>query len=388
MLTFLFFHFKKIIFEITLHFILAKETMIISMYSKMILKSFNKVFGLNAFCILVGYLMMNISNAQTTPALSWGSTINNGSFSFSYGNAITTDSDGNIIVVGTFSGIMDADPRAGVSYLYATSYSEDLYIEKLSSTGALIWVKHIKSSGTTSSVTGVAVKTDISGNVYITGTYSGSADFDPGTGISNLNNAGFKDIFILKLNISGNFLWVKQIGSGNDEFSRDITVDASGNVFTVGLFSNGGNVDFDPGAGVFNAISNGSRDLFIQKLAPNGDFIWVKTLGGTNNDEAHAIAIDGTGNLFITGFFMATADMDPNGTVSNLTSNGASDIFVLKLTNGGSFSWAKSMGGTLNSEEGESIKVDAGGNVYIGGRFSGASVDFDPNIEPPICFLV
>ena len=102
-----------------------------------------------------------------------------------------------------------------------------------------------------------------------------------------------------------NFKWAKQMGGGGSS----ITLDALGNVFMTGGFS--GTVDFDPGPGTFNLSSAGSNDIVIQKLDSSGNFIWAKSLGGSEGDGSLSITADASGNVYTTGWFIGTADFDP-----------------------------------------------------------------------------
>ena len=118
------------------------------------------------------------------------------------------------------------------------------------------------------------MRLDANGNVYTTGFFQGTPDFDPGSGIFNLNSTGGLDVFIQKLDASGNFVWAKQLGDTSSDNANSITVDASGNVYTIGYFS--GTADFDPGSGTFNLTSVGGLDVFISKLDASGNFVWAK----------------------------------------------------------------------------------------------------------------
>jgi hypothetical protein len=231
-----------------------------------------------------------------------------------------------------------------------------------------------KSFGKNSSDYGVSITVDASGNVYTTGRFQQTVDFDPGAGTNNLSSQGLTDAFIQKLDPSGNFLWAKSFGGTSQDEGLSITVDASGNVYTTGWFS--GTVDFDPGAGTNNHTSQGSRDVFIQKLDPSGNFLWAKSFGGTSDDYGNSITVDASGNVYTTGWFSGTGDFNPGAGTNNLTSQGSNDVFIQKLDPSGNFLWAKSFGGT-SSNYGLSITVDASGNVYTTGKFSG-TVDFDP----------
>ncbi|MCJ8289581.1 MAG: SBBP repeat-containing protein [Crocinitomicaceae bacterium] len=229
-----------------------------------------------------------------------------------------------------------------------------------------------KQMGGTSSDNAASIITDALGNVYTTGEFNGTADFDPGVGISNLTAIGFEDIFIQKLDAAGNFLWTKHIGGTSSEYGRSITIDALGNLYITGYFK--GTVDFDPNSGISNLTATGNFDFFILKLDTAGNFVWAKKIGGTGSDKANSITTDNLGNVYTTGNFSGTVDFDPNAGTNNLTANGNNLLFILKLDTAGNFVWAKKMGG-VNSA---SITTDSSGNIYTTGYFNGTS-DFDPS---------
>ena len=188
-------------------------------------------------------------------------------------------------------------------------------------------------------VNGMAV--DSSGNVYTTGTFRGTADFDPGAGTANLTSNGNDDIYVSKLDSSGNYVWAKNFGTASCcEQGYGIAVDSSGNVYTIGTFKN--TVDFDPGAGTANLTASGFLDAFVLKLDSSGNYVWAKSFTGTGNVYAASMAVDSSGNIYTTGYFTETADFDPGAGTANLTSNGGYDVFVSKLDSSGNYVWAKS----------------------------------------------
>src|SRR4030095_7043697 len=143
---------------------------------------------------------------------------------------------------------------------------------------------------------------------------------------------------------SPSYQWVKAIGGTSYDIGNAIAVDQeTGNVYTTGVFS--GTVDFDPGTGTFNITSIGDNDIFILKSNTNGHFIWAKSVGGVINDAGFSIAVDASGNIYVTGQFSRTVDFDPGKEMFTLTSAALVHIFILKLDNSGNFIWAKSMGG-------------------------------------------
>jgi hypothetical protein len=239
------------------------------------------------------------------------------------------------------------------------------------------WAKSMGGSG---SDTGYAVTADAAGNSYTTGHFLNTVDFDPGAGISNFTAAGGSDIFILKLDISGNFVWAKQISGADDEKGYSIALDASGNIFVTGSFE--GTVDFDPGAANFNLMSSGDNDIFILKLDNSGNFIWAGNIGSTYLDVGYGIAIDQTtGNVYVSGAFSGSVDFDPGSGSTGLGSSGGKDAFVLKLDNAGNFIWARGLGSPTGQDFSYAIAFDPSGNgsIYSTGIFHGPA-DFDPSV--------
>ena len=291
-------------------------------------------------------------------------------------NSIVLDASDNIYITGNFYGTVDFDPGAGIFNLTSIPVGvSDIFISKLDSSGNFIWAR---AMGGTINDVGYAMVVSMTSNddVYCTGWFSGTADFDPSAGTYNLTSAGLFDTFILKLDSGGNFIWASAIGGTGDDYGHGIALDATNNVYTTGWFS--GTADFNPNVVTFNLTSAGFSDIFISKLDNTGNFVWAKTMGGTLVDYGHSITLDASGNAYTTGFFSGTADFDPNAGMFNITSLGNNDIFISKLDSAGNYIWAKGMGGTGN-EVGNSIALDAYGNCYTTGYFSGTA-DFDPGV--------
>jgi len=285
------------------------------------------------------------------------------------------DSSGNVYVTGNFSGTVDFDPGAAVQNL-SSAGGTDAFVLKLSSSGDYVWAKSVGGTGNDS---GSRLALDSSGNVHIVGFFNSTSDFDPGAGVQNLSSAGGADAFVLKLSSSGDYVWAKSVGGTESDSVNMVALDSSGNVHATGRFT--GTVDFDPGAGTQNLVSTVSTpvtsDVFVWKLSSSGDYVWAKSVGGAGGDSGSGVALDSSGNVYITGYFFFTADFDPGAATQDLTSLGNDDVFVLKLSSSGDYLWVKSVGGT-GSEWGNSVALDSSGNVHVAGRFSN-TVDFDPS---------
>jgi hypothetical protein len=237
---------------------------------------------------------------------------------------VAVDGAGNIFTTGNFTGTNDMDPGPGETNLTAAGYT-DIYVSKLDGSGNLVWVKQM--SGTYQGI-GRSVALDGAGNVYTTGNFSETVDFDPGPGETILTAVGNEDNFVSKLDGSGNLIWVRQFGGLSPDISRSMAVDGSGNVYTTGVF--GETVDFDPGPGETNLTAVGIRDIFVSKLDGSGNLVWARQMGGPDVQQSFSVAVDGAGNVYTTGYFRGTADFDPGPGVTNLTTDNQ-DIFVSKL---------------------------------------------------------
>ena len=314
----------------------------------------------------LGWSLDEVVSAQ--PTYTWAKNI--GSTGKKESTSITVDGNGNVYITGSFTSTADFDPGAGTANLSPVG-NYDVFFAKYDASGTYLWAKNIGSTGADASY---SIAVDGNGNVYITGSFTGTADFDPGAGTANLTSVGFGDIFFAKYDASGAYVWAKSTGSISSDISYSIAVDGSGNVYITGAFT--GTADFDPGAGTLNLTSVGLEDIFFAKYDASGAYLWAKNIGSIGSDISYGIAVDGSGNVFITGAFTGTADFDPAAGTANLTSIGGIDIFFAKYDASGSYFWAKNIGST-GYDYASSITVDGSSNVFITGSLDGTA-DFDP----------
>ena len=215
-------------------------------------------------------------------------------------------------------------------------------------------------------------------NIYFTGNFNGAVDFDPGQGTANLTTNGLDDAFIVKLDLNGNFVWVKQFGGTGSDKIWDIDIDIDGNIYTTGHFGN--TVDFDPGPGNY-PLTTTTNDLncFISKLDKNGNFIFAKNFSG-GFTVGESLVLDSSKNVYIFGAYAGygnSIDFDPGPATYNISGG---DLFTVKLDKDGIFSWAAAyltqITGSFQTIYSD-IAVDVFKNVYITGSFP-FTVDFDP----------
>ena len=221
---------------------------------------------------------------------------------------------------------------------------------------------------------------DARGNLYLTGSFGGTVDFDPGSGVDTLSSVGSADIYMVKLDSSGNFIWAKQIqgSTGVDAgYAYDIISDQGQYLYLTGSFA--GTVDFDPGSGTYYLTSTGAgEDAFICKMDTTGDIIWAQGLEGFDRVVGKDLDFfPGTGDLAVTGFFRSVVDFDPSSGFAEIDAGGNYDAFVCRYNPLGAYVWAKNIGGA-GPAYGIGVEVDNSGNVYTTGYFEGI-IDMDPS---------
>jgi len=245
----------------------------------------------------------------------------------------------------------------------------------LSSTGqTLDWANGATGAAYT---IGRATAVDSSGNSYVTGLLSGTADFDP-VGTANLTGNGGGDIFIAKYDPNGALIWAKHLngGSSTSEYTYAIEVDQDQNFIIAGSYE--GTLDFDPSGATLYKTSEGSYDLFLAKYTPNGDVIWANSMGGLLLDWGSDIALDQLGNIYITGGIGGWADFDPGPGSALIGATGAEDAILAKYDKDGNYRWSFSVGGG-SFERGNALGIDDSANLYMAGYYGGET-DFDPGI--------
>lgn len=288
-----------------------------------------------------------------------------------YPAAVTTDKSGNIYSTGRF-GIngTDFDPDTG-SFNMVSPGGWSAYISKLNPEGHFLWAKQI-GGGVFKYVYAQGIAVDTLKNVLVVGRFEGTTDFDPGPGTYTMTAANAYDIFILKLDSLGNFIWAKRIGGAGYDYCNSIGIDWKQNIYLSGSFEQ--IVDFDPGIGVYN-LNGGNGAMYISKLDTLGNFLWVKQFAAEVSESPNDLCVDKKGNVYSTGYFSGAVDFDPGSDTVMITSKGI-DAFVLKLNKYGDYVWAKSFSGN-SADKGVAIVVDTLGNVFSTGTFLDTA-DFDP----------
>lgn len=299
--------------------------------------------------------------------------------------AVATDSSGNVYATGQYG--------SGTMYLYngdgtfftptlAVSGTLDGIVLKYNTKGTIQWRARIFGTG---SELGYGISTDASGNVYVTGS-TGSAtsttfvNSDDTTTAAVITTGGLVDGFIVKYNTSGTVQWRVKIASTSSDIGYAIANDSSGNVYITGQAGAATffNADDSTGASITTA---GSFEMFVTKYNTNGTFQWVAKLSTINADLGYGIAVDSSGNVYMTGVQQNNVSGSPQTlTITNAdgttfpttyTGLGGRDCITVKFNNSGIAQWVTRVAGTGNDEVGTAIAVDSSANVYVVGRYFG-----------------
>ena len=322
-----------------------------------------------------GYDDIYVCKYDPTGNLQWAQTWG-GEYWNDNGFGLTVDSSGNVYVTGRFMfATVDFDPGLGYDW-HTTQGWEDIFLSKFDTNGNFLWAKTWGSDVGDYGEIGYDVALDEMGNVYVTGNFKGTADFDPGDGEDNHISYGAEDIFLSKFASNGDFIWARTWGGIEGDSGRGLSVDSWNNVYVTGGFR--GTVDFNTGEDIEERYSQGEDDIFISKFDSDGNFIFTRTWGGLSYDYGLSATNDNSGNIFITGYYVDVVDFNPDAGEDIHTSNGGNDIFLSKFTSSGDFLYALTWGGINWNEEGWDVSIDDAGNVYVSGRFVYTPVDFDP----------
>ncbi|MGL4598044.1 MAG: hypothetical protein ACRCYO_10965, partial [Bacteroidia bacterium] len=247
----------------------------------------------------------------------------------------------------------------------------DICIISYSQAGQLNWAKSI---GGTADDIGSCIFA-ASNQILIGGSFKSSCDFDPSAGMDPQVSNGGTDAFLMSLDLLGNYQWTGAFGDNDNDFINAVGADGSGRIYATGVFE--GTVDFDPGVGSEVAMSVGLRDAFVWVLDAAGNFVAVNLIAGSGLDSGEDIAVDAVGHVYLIGNFQNTMDADPGAAVVNLSAQGPSDCFVLKLNPNGTLSWAYQIGGN-DYDDGGCIELGSDGMLYTSIFYFEATVDADP----------
>jgi len=292
------------------------------------------------------------------------------------GNAIAVDGSGNAYVTGgTQSTNYDVTPGA---FQTTREGWADAFVTKLNAAGtALVYSTYI---GGSSAEEGRGIAVDGSGNAYVTGS-TVSPDYDVTTGAFQTTKSTTdpfeRDVFVTKLNATGTaLLYSTYIGGSDWDHGSGIAVDGSGYAYVTGETRS---TDYDVTTGAFQTTKNGGvLDVFVTKLNAAGTALVYSTyIGGSSDNRGYGIAVDGSGNAYVTGYTNST-DYDVTPGAFQTTNEGGGDVFVTKLNaTGTALVYSTYIGGS-GYEVGYGIAVDGSGYAYVTGYTNSTNYDVTP----------
>jgi len=292
------------------------------------------------------------SNAQN---FDWAKSIQG--IGLEIGRAVDTDSEGNVVMVGSFTG----NAQIGNTSLTGMG-QEDAFIAKFTSNGNLLWARVI-SGPKEDRASGVVIDSD--DNIFVVGHFTDTAIFlqTPTVTIS-ASGFGKKDLFVAKYSPNGAFQWFVKGGGSGDDTGTDIDwFQYDGKLVVSGGFE--GRAAF----GSKLVLSSGLSDAFVLKIDREGNVHWVQTGGGDAHDVAAAVATDRTnGDIYAIGDYYIGATF---GDVE-LEAVGSSDMYLVKYDKDGVFQWIRSNGGTA-VDVGTDVGTDLNNKVFVTGYYQGTT---------------
>ena len=299
------------------------------------------------------------------------------------GLGIAVDGSGNAYVTGTTSSNQDTFPETGGPDL-TFNLASDAFVAKVAADGvSLVYAGYIGGAGDDS---GRGIAVDSSGNAYVTGDTTSSDTSFPATGGPDLTfNLGQNDAFVAKVNATGTSLaYAGYIGGAGADSGRGIAVDGSGSAYVTGQTSSPENTF--PETGGPDLTHNGvGFDAFVAKVTTDGtDLVYAGYIGGVGTDRGFGIAVDGSGNSYVTGDTDSTEKSFPATGGPDLTYNGNTDAFVAKVAaTGTSLVYSGFIGG-VNADSGAGIALDGSGNAYVTGETISAELTFPDTVGPDL----
>ena len=332
----------------------------------------SKTFGSDSFL-----LKLQDDVPFTTPGVhvyNW--TQSHGGASVEFGKDVVADSLGNTYVVGSFYGSADFYPGDPIE-THISAGQSDIFISRrnaddINTNDNYVWTRTFGGTGYDEAY---SVAVDEENSVYITGYFSGSVNFDPDDDLTDslrISKGGSRDVYVLKLDDLGKFVWVRTFGGIYHDYGHDIAIDGS-NIYVTGEFKHSVTIGNYP-----SIVSKGSTDVFVAELSTNGDYAEPRSFGGSGGDRGLIISVDTFGDILVGGVMRGSVDFDPQGVGDTKIGDSLFyNAFLTKLYSSGGYAWTKLVTGT-GASSGNAITLDPVGNIYFSGTFEGSS-GFNPN---------
>ena len=302
------------------------------------------------FAVLI-FIIVSFGLYAQTPGWNWVETAG-GAYDIQL-NQIVVDDNENLYAIGYFAG----SAFFGSDYIVSDG-GRDIFVAKMDSQGNWLWCRSAGGSSHNDEGNSIAITPD--NCLMVTGIFQGTGFF----GSDSLVSTGETDVFVGKIDFSGNWLWTKKLGSDTWDFGNSISVDANNYVYVTGSFGNTLYYDSD------SLVSNGSADVFTARLNPLRDWSWVKGAGGAGSDRGTDIVAASDGRILLCGSYSSSAVIGTD----TLISMGYTDGFAGELDDSGNFIWVNDFSGDNFDDAYSIVPVDSG--AYVCGHFS-ISTTFD-----------
>jgi hypothetical protein len=278
---------------------------------------------------------------------------------YEYAKAITIDPFGNIFVTGTF----DSPSLTIDNLLLLNTSGDETFIVKFNSLGNAIWAKNILCNSSQGIVSGNSIASDKNGNVIVTGSYSSDTLL---FGNLSATNSFPQNFFILKIDSTGNPLWMKVAGEIGSDYGICISTDSFNNIYVSGGFSSSNIIFGNDTLSLSDNLPVGLENTFLVKYDLNGNVIWTKQIKGISNTTG--LTSDNSGNSYWVGSCVDSGFID-----SILMPN--SDIFIIKINSNGELVWITSPQGSYSARC-NSISIDTKNRLCITGDLSSGTMAF------------
>ncbi len=386
---------------------------------------------MRVFILSISMLLLSVSS--WSQKYNWFKTFGgSGDDRISY---MLMDSNGDLLITGTFQNTVDFDPSSNLEEHTSNGWN-DVFVAKYDTTGALIWVKTFGGSEWDYST---AFFVDASDNIYVGGNYGSTMDINPGIGVTTLvpsgglsaylvklngngeyewsrnltggtdlrinsikegpqgivcsgsfwgtsqfNNEGTsvtmtsdnsQDVYVLTVDVSGNFVQVNQIGNGGQNLPRGFDVDETGNIYITYEFE--GSIDVDPGPGTTTIVATNSTSYgqILAKYNSAMELIWVKAPAFPTYSQFRQLEVNSADEIVFIGYFKDSIQFNLYGDPTWYISNGDDDLFIGKINAIGEMQWLRTFGNDSEDDTGK-LHIDEIGNIYLFDSFQG-TIDTD-----------
>lgn len=284
-----------------------------------------------------------------------------------YGQGLAADEQGNLYTAGRFEGVSAFD-----AVRLTSAGQTDVFVARLDTAAHVTWAVAVGGAGADE---GRAIAVAPAGDVYVTGTFTGTADFDPGPGRTELTSAGGTDAFLLRLSAKGDLVWARRFGGKLADAGLRVAAGRDA-VWVTGSFQG----TLDAPAPLAGTASAGGSDAFLLAIGLDGVPLWARRIGGAKDDEGRGVAAGRNGEVWVAGSFAEAPSLGPDIGPLDFRSAGHADVFLLHFDAAGKLLWSGRLGGT-GDDVCEGLAATVAGGAAVVGTFHGTA-DLDPGPNP------